>query len=264
LFVFLSKLLPTLIYPLGLASLMMIVALILRRWLRLQSLILVLALLLLWLGGNRWVANGLALSLESQYRAPDPVPKAEVLVVLGGGTNPAESPRQMVELNGAGDRVLDAVRLYREGKAKYILASGGVLEWEAHTSTPAEDMAFLLEWMGVPKEAIWLQNKSQNTYEDALYCAQILKEKGIDRILLVTSAWHMPRSVKLFEAQGLSVIPVPTDYNVTQASWERTWKGGWQEIALNLFPSASNLSMTSRMLKEYLGLFVYGLRGWLG
>ena len=71
--------------------------------------------------------------------------------------------------------------------------SGGridFLDWEGQ-STPALEMAELLQLMGVPQEALWLQDRSRNTGEDALFCAEILREKGLSRILLVTSAKHM-------------------------------------------------------------------------
>lgn len=263
-FVFISKLMPTLVYPLGLASLLILFALFLTRRPKLQRGVLVLAFVLLWIGGNRWVANSLARSLEQRYPAPDLVPLAEVVVVLGGGTDPLESPRRMVDINSAGDRLLAAASLYRQGKVKHILVSGGLLEWEQRSSTPAQDMTDLLEWLSVPRDAIWQQGESKNTYEDALFSSQFLKEKGIENILLVTSAWHMPRAIKLFQAQGLIVVPVPTDYNVTQTSWDQMLIGDWRSIFLDLFPTVGNLSLTTRMLKEYIGLFVYGLRGWTG
>ncbi len=195
-FVFFSKLLPSLVYPLGLACVLILMALLLPRRARVQRVILILALALLWVGGSRWTAAGLARSLEWRYTAPDPIPEAEVLVVLGGGTSPAEPPRPIVEVNGSGDRVIYAAWLYRAGKAKTILVSGGTLDWDQRATSPAQDMATLLEWMGVPPEAILVQGESANTYEDALFSAGILKEKGVKKILLVTSAWHMPRSIK--------------------------------------------------------------------
>jgi uncharacterized SAM-binding protein YcdF (DUF218 family) len=267
-FVFMSKLLPTLAYPLGLVSLLILAALFLGRRVRLQRMVLIIALVLVWLGGNRWVASGLARSLEGRYQTPNPIPQADVLVLLGGGTSAPEPPRTMVEVNSAGDRVIYAARLYEQGKASHILASGGLLDWDVSDTTPAQDMAALLMWMGVPEDVIWLQGDSRNTYEDALFSARILEAKGadighpIERILLVTSAWHMPRAVKLFEAQGLEVIPLPTDYNVTQKGWERAQNADWRSYVLDFFPSVGNLGLTTRMLKEYFGLFIYGLRGW--
>jgi uncharacterized SAM-binding protein YcdF (DUF218 family) len=261
-FVLLSKLLPPFVYPLGLACLLILLALALHRRLGWQRAVLILALLVLWVGGNRWVAMGLARSLESRYPAPEPLPEAEAMVVLGGGTEPPQFPRPMTEINSAGDRVLYAAWLYQRGKAPVILVSGGLLDWTLLRSTPAEDMRALMEFMGVPPEAIWLQPESRNTYEDALYSARILKEKGIGRILLVTSAWHMPRSVELFQAQGLEVIPAPVDFSVTEADWEELTGPDLRAVILGLLPSADSLGLTTRMLKEYIGMLVYDMRGY--
>jgi uncharacterized SAM-binding protein YcdF (DUF218 family) len=261
-FVFLSKFLPPFVYPLGLIGLLIVLALFLGKRQRLQRIVLILALACLLLAGNSWVAVGLARSLEVRYTTPNPVPQAEVMIVLGGGSEPAELPRSMVEVNGSGDRVIYAARLYKQGKAPHILVSGGLLDWKRKGTTPAEDMATLLEEMGVPEQAIWLQPNSRNTYEDALYCAQILREKGIQRALLVTSAWHMPRSVKLFQAQGLEVIPLPTDYNVTQADWEKVWSSDPRAWILGALPSVDHMALTTKMLKEYIGMFTYDIRGW--
>lgn len=261
-FVFLSKLLPPLIYPLGLACLLIFLALLLHRRARWQRAALILALLALWIGGSSWVSMGLARSLERRHLPPEPLPAAEAIVVLGGGTASPEYPRPIIEVNSAGDRVLYAAWLYQQGKAPAILVSGGLLDWTPLRTTPAQDMSALLAMMGVPSEAIWQQPKSRNTYEDALYSAQILHEKGIRHILLVTSAWHMPRSVRLFQAQGLEVSPAPTDFNVTDADWESLTSTDLRSQILGLLPSAENLGLTTRMLKEYLGMLVYDLQGY--
>jgi uncharacterized SAM-binding protein YcdF (DUF218 family) len=115
----------------------------------------------------------------------------------------------------------------------------------------------------VSPEAFWFQTASRNTYEDALYSTEILSEKGIDRALLVTSAQHMPRAVALFEKQGLEVIPLPTDYGVTQADWDQLTQPNLAVQILNFFPSIGNIGRTTGVLKEYLGFFIYRLRGWL-
>lgn len=261
-FVFLSKLLPPFVYPLGMVCMLVALALVLARRARLQRIILIVALLLLYISSTRWVALGLARSLEWRYLPPEHVPQADVIVLLGGGTQPAEAPRPMVEVNGAGDRLLYAAWLYKQSKAPHILVTGGLLDWTINASTPAQDMATLLELMGVPVEAIWLEDQSRNTYENALYSAKMLKERGIQRILLVTSASHMPRSVGLFEAQGLEVVPLPTDFTVTYDVWQGSGQADWRSQILGLLPSADYLALTSRSLKEYLGIWVYSMRGW--
>jgi uncharacterized SAM-binding protein YcdF (DUF218 family) len=190
------------------------------------------------------------------------MPSAQAIVVLGGGTESPETPRPITEVNGAGDRVLYAAWLYQQGKAPVILASGGSLDWELHQTTSAQNMEALLKLIGVPAEAIWTQPESRNTYEDALYSARLLKEEGIRRILLVTSASHMPRSVRLFQAQGLEVVPAPVDFHVTDADWKQLASPDLRVQILGLVPSADSLGLTTRMLKEYLGMLVYDLQGY--
>lgn len=263
-FVFLSKFLPPFFYPLGLSILLLVVSLLLHRRQRLRNLAISLALAILLLASNRWVATSLARSLEWRYLPAGDIQPAEVIVLLGGGTEPASPPRPMVEIGGAGDRILYAAELYNQGKAPHILSSGGYITWlEGRSSTPAVEMAAILGKLGVPQDSIWLQPSSQNTYEDALYSAEMLAEKGVDRVILVTSAMHMPRSVALFEKQGIQVIPAPADFAVTQASWQELTQADVPGFLVSLLPSVGNLSLTTNALKEYIGILAYRLRGWL-
>lgn len=263
-FLILSKILPLLIYPLGLASIVLIVALLLRRTPQRSTRLTLLALAILWIGGNRWVANMLVRSLEWQYLPPETIPQADVIVLLGGGAEPALWPRQLPELSAAGDRIFYAAHLYHEGHADAILISGG----RAVVNTPdapteAATTAVLLEMLGVPAEAIWEEDASRNTYENGLYSQEILVKEGIHTILLVTSATHMPRSVGIFEKLGVEVIPAPADFNITQADWEFEFRGGPEIILFNFLPQPAALNLTSIALKEYVGIAVYWLRGWL-
>jgi len=262
-FVFLSKLLPLLVYPVGLACILLMLSLISRRegWKRFAV---VLALLVLWLSGNRWISMSVVRSLEWRYLPLENIPEADAIVVLGGGTDAPDFPRPMVDVTAAGDRILYGGLLYKEGKAPLILLSGGNISWlGTKGNTPADQMAQILSMMEIPRDAILLQTQSQNTYEDALYSSQKLKELGFNRILLVTSALHMPRSVGLFEKQGIEVIPAPTDYRVTQASWDDLKNPSFESFVINLFPNVSNATALTNALKEYIGMMVYRLRGWL-
>ncbi len=260
-YVILSKTLPPLLYPLGLATILIFLVLFLIRHIRLARGLLILAFLCLWLGGNRLVAYQLARSLEWRYLPMQDVPKADVLVVLGGGTFSANYPRSMPEVNGAGDRLFYAAQLFHEGKAPKILLSGGTIGWYSASDGPAQDMAILMQRLGVPAEAMILENTSQNTYENAVNSKIILEELKAQQILLVTSAMHMPRAVKIFQKQGIEVVPAPTDYSVTQAGWETMTAVNPVNIILDLIPSADNLSLTTRTLKEYLGMQTFELFG---
>ena len=265
LFFFLSKLLPLLVYPLGLACLLLLLAALWPGQSPGARGGVVLALLLLWGGSNPWTAMAITRSLEQRYRPPQTVPQTEVAVVLGGGTRDLLSPRPTAEIGEAGDRVLYAARLYREGVVERLLLTGGVLDGfePAEATSGAEQMAALLRQMGVPDEALWLERRSRNTYENAVFSRELLQQEGIDHVLLITSATHMPRAVAIFERLDVAVTPMPTDFQVTDAQWQHLQTADWHIKLVYLLPSAQDLEMTTTALKEYIGIVVYGWRGWL-
>lgn len=261
-FLYLSKALPLLVYPLGLALILITVALVVRRWRRFSSLLLIFAAGLLLFFSNGSIAGQLARSLEWQYLPDDNVPSADAIVLLGGATRAGVYPRRMTEMNEAGDRIIEAARLYRLGKAPLIMASGGAIDWLGSSTPEADGMQELLEFVGVPSSAIVVDRLARNTYENAVNIRALADERGVNRILLVTSALHMPRSIAIFESQGFEVIPAPTDFEITVSD-----SGGAMAsisaILYQLLPDVQYLELSTRALKEYLGAFVYQLRDWM-
>jgi uncharacterized SAM-binding protein YcdF (DUF218 family) len=215
-----------------------------------------LALVILWGGGCRIVSERLAGSLESRSAplAASEAP-ADAIVVLGGGIMPALPPRRSPELSDAGDRVLEAARLWREGRAPLVIACGGSLD-----GTPPEssDLAALLRFLGVAPEAILEDARSRTTRENAVEARRLLDPLGAKRILLVTSAMHMPRAAALFRGEGFEVVPAPTDWLVVEIG-PRSRLG---EL-LSMLPNAESLVITTRALREWLGLAVASAFGWL-
>lgn len=258
---FLSKFLPLFIYPVGVVLILLILSITLRKKSRLQKGFMISALVTLFLAGNRWISTSLVKSLEWRYLPAERMTEAGAIVVLGGGTRAANYPRTGVEIGEAGDRVVYATRLYREGLAEYVLLSGGNLDWVSNLTTPAEDMAELIVFFGVPESAIILETESRNTYENAIHSAEILESMDIDRVYLVTSAIHMPRAVLLFEAQGIQILPAPTDFLVTRSDAESDAGDSLFTIILHFVPDAESLSLTTRAIKEYLGILVSKVRG---
>ena len=263
-FLFLSKLLPLFIYPLGLSCLLMVLALFMLwkhpRW---TGAVISCALVILLLGSSRGVAQGLVRSLESQNVPQDEIPNAAAIVVLGGGTKPALPPRPWVDVGEAGDRILYGSLLYRQKKAPWLILSGGRVNWQGGGDPESQDMAKIAEVMGVPSSAILQDPTSLNTYENAVNVRKILQEQKIQGpILLVTSALHTPRSLLIFKRQGMNVIPAPTDFLMipTEINQAQTT---WQGVLLSWIPDTLSLHQTTQALKEYLGLAVYRLRGWL-
>ncbi|MFN2359692.1 MAG: YdcF family protein [Marinobacter sp.] len=112
-------------------------------------------------------------------------------------------------------------------------------------ASSAESMLRFITALGVPRSDILLEEKSRNTTQNADFTADILARRSINRILLVTSALHMPRAVALFEAQGLDVIPAATDHEVTVLPGWRKW-----------LPDTGALDGSSRAIKEIVGHLV--------
>jgi uncharacterized SAM-binding protein YcdF (DUF218 family) len=91
---------------------------------------------------------------------------------------------------------------------------------------------------------------------------KILMDRRLDRVLLVTSALHMPRSLAIFKKQGITAIPAATDFHIVEDTLtlaQTTWQGN----LLSWVPQTENLHYLTRALKEYVGLLVYRLKGWL-
>ncbi len=260
--IFLSKFLPLFIYPTGLVTVLLVLALVAWKKPRLSHLLLIGAFIVLMVAGNRYVAESLSRTLEWKYPPLTQGTTADGIIVLGGSTEPAIYPRSMVEVNSAADRVLFAARLYQDGAANKIILSGGDIDFlDQSESSPAEDMASLLTMISVPADALIIQNQSRNTAEDAAFSCPIARDAGMETIILVTSAFHMRRSVALFEANGCEVIPAPVDFSITDASWQKLWHPSVEQFLLNLVPSYSHLSTVSKVMKEYFGMWYYTLTG---
>jgi uncharacterized SAM-binding protein YcdF (DUF218 family) len=262
-FLYLSKLIPLFFYPLGLACISLIVALFtLWKRPRTAAIAISFSLALLLVCSNAWVAKNLVRSLEWQNLPLAEIPAAQAIVVLGGATRTAAWPRPGADLSEQGDRVIYAAQLYRQQKAPLIILSGGRIDWRGSGAPESGDMAMILTSLGIPKEAIIEEPDSLNTHENAVNVKKILDAREIRQVLLVTSAMHTPRSLKIFQRQGIDVIPAPTDFLVSQADL-RELSSSPKATILNLLPEPDNLDQLTKALKEYVGSFVYFLRGWL-
>jgi len=275
---FLSKLLPLFFYPLGLSILLVAISLGILLWKsrptrntstvnkaaslfqrsRIASILLGVALVVLLCSSNEIISKLIVRSLEWQYLPNGELPQSEAIIVLGGGTRPRIPPRPWYEVNEAGDRILYGSWLYKQGKAPLLVVTGGRADWYGEGGNPeSEDMAAIAEAMGVPASAIIQESQSFNTRDNAVNTKHILDQRGINKVLLVTSALHMPRSMEIFRKVGLEVIPAPTDFLSVN---NENIKG--LAIVLDLLPSAEALKNTTNALKEYIGLFIYQLAGW--
>lgn len=189
--------------------------------------------------------------LENKYPIvpAEQAPTADAIVLLGGGMASNTNTLIYAEMNYGADRVWQAVRLYRAGKAPLILITGIA---ELDSTKP------LLLDFGIPEEAIIVENDSRNTEENALFTQKMLLERlganAHPKVLLVTSAWHMKRSEFTFRryAPALEIIPFPGDYNAMCHS-AKPFK------LKELLVSPDALHYNSDFFKEHIGYWGYRL-----
>jgi uncharacterized SAM-binding protein YcdF (DUF218 family) len=254
---FASKFLSILIDPFNLVLLLAVGGLICWKKRPLALRLLVASMFLLVIFACPETSLVLTRSLENQYRDSDVAQEAEAqaIIVLGGTIHMPSSDHHASGLIEPSDRLLLTYRLYRAGKAPVIICSGGnnPLLGDAGRASEARSMSGLLEEWGVPAAAIEVEEGSINTRENALFSYRLLAARGIRKIILVTSAMHMPRAAGAFRKAGFEVLPAPADF--------RTGWGRPNPIFLWL-PSAGSLEHSGAALHEWLGLWVYRLRGW--
>ena len=256
-YIYLSKILPLLVVPLGIVIVTISAALFLawsgRR--RASAGLVVLALLVLWVSSMPITAGTLYSSLIRNYPAVplQEIPAGDCIIVLGGAVGPAVYPRVDIELNEAVDRVYKAAQLFRAGKGQVVIVAAGNQPWHAHQQPEAVAIQSLLVEWGVPQWAIALDGASRNTRENAINAREAMEQMSCEAPLLVTSAAHMQRSVAAFENVGVSVFPVSTDIRRVE---------GPGYTVFDFLPQADALVMTSDVMREWIGRKVYQWRGW--
>ena len=254
----LTKILTQLVMPLGTAALcaaLGLAALALRRTGFGVALVFA-GFAWVWLWATPVFSYWVRASLEARYPpvAVAALPAADAIVVLGGAISGAAPPRLYPDLSSAADRVWHAARLFHAGKAPELILSGGALPWERAQGPETDAMVVFLHDLGVPDDRLVLEWGSTTTRENALETQRLLRAKGIQRVLLVTSALHMARAEASFRAVGIEVVPAATDHEIVTPS---------SPTLLDYLPDASALAGSSRAFKEYLGFWVYRLRGWV-
>lgn len=252
----LNKLLFILVCPLGLTLLLGLTGMILlfaRRYHKAGLCLITTALIWLYLSSMPIVADTLLYSLESRYPelTVNELPDAEAIVVLGGGVDPSPTGKPYPDLKSGADRVWHAARIFHAGKGPLIVLSGGVIPWRVDASSEASAMQRFIADLGVPLTAIRLEERSVDTRGNALFTAKLLAETGTGRVLLVSSALHMPRAMAAFKAVGIEPTAAATDF---------TPKKSFGLMAY--LPDTEALENSTSAIHEYIGLLAYRVRGW--
>ena len=224
-----SNVLVLFIYPLSLSFFLLMAAIVLSYFRKkLFRVFLLCGLIILYIFSIRPTSDFLLRPLERKY------------VVDKDGTFSADA---IVVLEGPGNRHIKGVSLFYK-KAAPLIMSGG-----EGAITMAE---FALEF-GVPANKIITEKESRNARENALYTKQILNKINAKKIILITSAYHMPRAYVVFKKIGVDVMPVAADFIVTDKPYN----------LFSFIPNVDDLRHSTFAIKEYVGIIVYWLRGWI-
>ena len=172
----------------------------------------------------------------------------EVGVVLGGYVK-YNKDENKVQFTESSDRLWQAILLYKKGRITKILLSGGNIDTIARPDKEAELIADYLRKIGIPEDDLIIENLSKSTKENALLTAKGLKENHIKGpVLIITSAWHIPRTKKLFSK---SATGYKFDYFATD--WRHSENN---DFVLNFFPSIHALQTWEILIKEVVGKFL--------
>jgi uncharacterized SAM-binding protein YcdF (DUF218 family) len=250
-----SKLFWNMVQPLSLVFLLGGLSLVLigMRVVRTAAAALSLALLILFLTLYTTLGSVLLQTLEARFPRPasDPA-QLSCMIVLGGAfETEVTTTRRGMDLNQAADRFVEALRLaIRYPQAKILVSGGDGSLSGAYEGDAAASIRFF-EAFGIPRNRLIVETTSRNTDENAQNSRDLLASSGLGQCLLITSAFHMPRSVGLFRKAGVDVAPWPVDYRTA----------GNLSFALDFTQPTLNAQQMSTAVREWVGLAAYRALG---
>ncbi|MBF0133084.1 MAG: YdcF family protein [Magnetococcales bacterium] len=249
--IYLHKILPWILLPTGLVFVFFLVGLLYRRWAVIGVGVVFFGLCSTPVSSDllvRFVEEG-TVHLEAKEMST-----ADAIVVLSEGRVVAPGKASFSEWND-GDRFWGGIDLYQAGKAPVLIFTGGWAPWEPDAKPDGNVMAAYAKRLGVPEQSILITGSVVNTEEEAREVSKILFERNLvgpsvqrPKILLVTSAFHMPRAQLLFENRGMDVISYPVDFNYNAARGIGV---------LDFLPSAYAFMRTEKAWRELLGRMFY-------
>lgn len=255
-FFFVSKVVWGMLQPSSLVLIFLLGAL-LAAWFeaRRAGLACLLAATAICLCGVTPLPNILMLPLEERFtRATgeaDAVPVDGILILGGGEEALVTSLRGAHGLNEAAERITEGLALSRRWPKARVVFTGGSAALFGNTTPEGRSVLRMFQEMGLDPDRMTIEDRSRTTWENAVLTKEILTPKPGERWLLVTSAFHMPRSVGVFRAAGFRVDPWPVDYRTTS----------WGDVTTVPQSMAEGLRVIEIAIREYVGLVAYWLTG---
>lgn len=255
-FFYLSKLFWFVVQPSSVMLFLLLlgIAMLWSRWARSGRLLVLTAGLLLAVTGLSPLGHALILPLEERFARTDLADGAppDGIIMLGGSQSMSVlEARRVIAVNESAERILETATLARRFPRARIIVSGRSSSMFGEQLSEAGGASAILIGLGIDKERLVLEDRSRNTYQNALFSKEIVRPKPGERWILVTSAHHMPRAMGCFRRAGFEVEPWPVDYRTR----------GWQDL-WTPFPSPSGgWRRTDLAVREWIGLLVYWITG---
>jgi uncharacterized SAM-binding protein YcdF (DUF218 family) len=254
-FFILSKVLGFFALPSDLAATLAAVGVVLlfTRHKRTGRVLAAIGVVLLLVAGLTPLGSALMLPLEQRFPPWDASRGAPTgIIVLGGAIGPELSAaRGTPDLNESAERLTTTATLARQYPDARIIYSGGDARLVLKGGNEAQYALVLLESLGIPRTRIAAESRSRNTVENARFSKAIADPKPGERWLLVTSAYHMPRSIGVFRAAGFAVEAYPVDWRTR----------GPIDLVMPMESVTAGLRRTDTAMHEWVGLFAYWLTG---
>lgn len=255
-FFYLSQFLSFLAMPLTIISLLLVIGAIYinKKWGKRS---LWTGIILLWLFSNQFISNQIMLAWEPEFKEFSEIKNHEIGIVLTGVTNLSKTAYDRTFFNKGADRITQALQLYRMGKIKKILITGGQGLNPTNSNSEALLLKNFLLMTGVPEVDVMIEDQSKNTAQNAEFTKVFLQKNGIStdqKFLLITSAFHMYRSKGCFDKVGLKTETFPTDYYSHDTKYD---------LPAFIYPNPASIETWHKLSKEWIGIIVYKLVGYI-
>lgn len=252
-FFYLSKTLNYLVMPLVVTSLLLVLGILIinKKW---SHRFLVTGICLTLFFSNEFIANEVMLWWEIP---PSPYSKIHQTydygVLLTGVTSTDKKPADRVYFQHGADRVVHTVELYKKGIIRHIIVSGGTGRLLTAVRKEADDIYKALVLMGIPYYHITVEKESRNTHESAVAVSEMLRQSG-GSALLITSGFHMRRSLACFKKQGLDITPFSTDFYTHPRYFT---------FDVLIVPKIESWIIWHKLAKEWTGFIAYKIVGYV-
>lgn len=241
--IYLHKLLPVLLSPIFVFSVLVIIG----AWKK-RRIVCYAASAGLWLLATPVVSDSLFRFIEeySVKRNVVTIPEADAIVVLSGMLKKSPGENELTQEWSDPDRFFGGLELYQSGKAKLLIFTRGKMPWTVAQESEGDALWRAAVERNIPPDSILLTAEVSNTREEAAAVRKLMGGRD-SKIILVTSAFHMPRAKMVFEREGLTVLPYPVDFKVLMK----------KTTVMDVLPDARALYLSDLAIRELIGRLYY-------